>query len=262
MTIFLALAMLIGAGGNALCALRLGEGKHDEAEHILGNTAMMAVLVSAVLAVLAHIPFIVEPVLTLSSATDTVRPYAREFIQIVSLGCIFQIVGMGLNNFIRTAGAPNRALVTMLIGAIGCTVFNAVFVLWWGWGVAGSAWATVCGQAISCATVISVFHEDPGRAAASAPPLFPGQGQARPRHPVAGRGVVRRAGRRRRGELLHQLHACEIRRARPDRRRRCAGVGRRGAAHRHVRHSAADRRFDRHPAAAWLQLRREAVGTA
>lgn len=161
MTIFLALAMLIGAGGNALCALRLGEGKHDEAEHIMGNTAMLGVIVSLALAVLAHVPFVVEPLLTLSSATDSVRPYAREFIQIISLGCVFQVLGMGLNNFIRTAGAPNRALVTMLVGAIGCTVFNAIFVLWLGWGVAGSAWATVCGQAISCATVIWYFTKTP-----------------------------------------------------------------------------------------------------
>ena len=80
MTIFLALAMLIGAGGNALCALRLGEGKHDEAEHILGNTATLGVIVSVALAVLAHIPFVVEPLLDLSSATEAVRPYAREFI--------------------------------------------------------------------------------------------------------------------------------------------------------------------------------------
>lgn len=162
MTIFLALAMLIGAGGNALCALRLGEGKHDEAEHILGNTATLGVIVSIALAVFAHIPFVVEPLLDLSSATDAVRPYAREFIQIISLGCVFQVVGMGLNNFIRTTGAPNRALVTMLIGAVGCTIFNAIFVLWLGWGVVGSAWATVCGQAISCATVIWYFTKTPG----------------------------------------------------------------------------------------------------
>ena len=162
MTIFLALAMLIGAGGNALCALRLGEGKHDEAEHILGNTATLGVIVSVALAVLAHIPFVVEPLLDLSSATEAVRPYAREFIQIISLGCVFQVVGMGLNNFIRTTGAPNRALVTMLIGAIGCTIFNAIFVLWFGWGVVGSAWATVCGQAVSCATVIWYFTKTPG----------------------------------------------------------------------------------------------------
>lgn len=161
MTVFLALSMLIGAGGNALCALRLGEGKHDEAENILGNTAVLGAIVSVVLAVLVHIPFFIEPLMSLSSATDTVRPYAREFIQIISLGCVFQIVGMGLNNFIRTAGAPNRAFLTMLIGAVGCTVFNAIFVLGLGMGVAGSAWATVCGMFISCLTVIWYFTKTP-----------------------------------------------------------------------------------------------------
>ncbi len=162
MTVFLALSMLIGAGGNALCALRLGEGEHDEAEHVLGNTFTLGVLVSLTLAVLAHIPVFIEPLLSLSSATDTVRPYAREFIQIISLGCVFQIVGMGINNFIRTCGAPNRAFLTMLIGAVGCTVFNAIFVMGLGLGVAGSAWATVCGQLISCITVIWYFTKTPG----------------------------------------------------------------------------------------------------
>ncbi len=161
MAIFMALAMLVGAGGNALCALKLGEGKHEDAERSLGNTAMLSVIISLVMAVAAHVPFIIDPLLSLSSATDTVRPYAQEFIQIISLGCIFQVLGMGLNNFIRTAGAPNRALVTMLIGAVGCTVFNAIFVLWFQWGVAGSAWATVAGQAISCATVLWYFTRTP-----------------------------------------------------------------------------------------------------
>lgn len=162
MAVFLALAMLIGNGGNALCALRLGEGKHDEAENILGNTFTIALLASVLFAVCAHIPFFIEPLLSLSSATDVVRPYARTFIQIVSLGCAFQVIGMGINNFIRTAGAPNRALVTMVIGAVACTVFNAIFVLGMGLGVAGSAWATVCGQALSCVSVLWYFIKTPG----------------------------------------------------------------------------------------------------
>lgn len=162
MTIFLALAMLIGNGGNALCALRLGEGKRDEAENILGNTFTVSLIASAIFAVCAHIPFFIEPLLSLSSATDAVRPYARTFIQIISLGCAFQVIGMGINNFIRTAGAPNRALVTMVIGAVACTVFNAIFVLGLGLGVAGSAWATVCGQALSCVSVLWYFIKTPG----------------------------------------------------------------------------------------------------
>ena len=162
MTVFMAISMLIGAGGNALCALRLGEGKHSEAEYVLGNTFTLGVLVSILLAVLAHVPACIEPLLSLSSATDTVRPYARDFIQIISLGCVFQIVGMGINNFIRTCGAPNRAFLTMLIGAVGCTIFNAIFVMGMGLGVVGSAWATVCGQCISCITVGWYFTKTPG----------------------------------------------------------------------------------------------------
>ena len=59
-------------------------------------------------------------------------------------GFVFQCIGMGVNNFIRTAGAPNRALGTMLIGARGrpprsTTCSSSVL----GWGVQGSALATV-----------------------------------------------------------------------------------------------------------------------
>ena len=67
MTVFMAISMLIGAGGNALCALRLGEGKHSEAEHVLGNTFTLGVLVSILLAVLAHVPACIEPLLSLSN---------------------------------------------------------------------------------------------------------------------------------------------------------------------------------------------------
>ena len=56
--------------------------------------------------------------LNLSSATDEVRPHATVFIQIICTGFILQCIGLGVNNFIRTCGAPNRALGTMVIGLV------------------------------------------------------------------------------------------------------------------------------------------------
>lgn len=156
MVVLMALAMLVGNGGNALAALRLGEGRHEDAEISLGNTFTLSVIIAVAVAILVNTPAI-EWILTISSATDEARPYAREFMQIVGTGFIFQIIGMGINNFIRTAGAPFRAFVTMLIGAIGCTIFNAIFVLWFGWGVAGSALATIAGQAVSAVAVLWYF---------------------------------------------------------------------------------------------------------
>lgn len=156
MVVLIALAMLFGNGGNALAALLLGEGKHDEAETSLGNTFTLSIIVAVLVAVLVNTPAI-EWILTISSATDESRPYAREFIQIIGMGFVFQMIGMGINNFIRTAGAPLRAFMTMLVGAVACTVFNALFVLALGWGVKGSALATICGQAVSCACVMWYF---------------------------------------------------------------------------------------------------------
>ena len=157
MIVFMALAMLVGNGGNALAALRLGEGRKSDAEISLGNTVTLGIILWIIIAAIAAYPPLLDAFLTFSSATDEVRPYAATFIQILSFGFVLQMIGMGVNNFIRTAGAPNRALGTMIIGAVACTVFNALFVLVMGMGVVGSALATVCGQAISCATVLWYF---------------------------------------------------------------------------------------------------------
>lgn len=157
MTIFMALSMLIGNGGNALAALRLGEGNRDAAEKSLGNTVCLGIIMAIVVGVVASIPACMDVLLTLSSVTDEIYDYTYSFVHIISLGFIFQLIGMGVNNFIRTTGAPNRALGTMLIGAVSCIVLNYLFVMVFGWGVVGSALATVLGQAIACGCVLWYF---------------------------------------------------------------------------------------------------------
>ena len=157
MIVFMAIAMLIGNGGNALAALRLGEGKRDDAERALGNVVSLSLVAAVIVLVIGWNPALVSWVLDLASATPEVRPYAQTFIQILCAGFILQCIGLGVNNFIRTCGAPNRALGTMVIGLVGSVAFNALFVLALGWGVMGSALATVLGWACSCLAVLQYF---------------------------------------------------------------------------------------------------------
>lgn len=157
MIVFMAVAMLIGNGGNALAALRLGAGNRDAAEKALGNVVTLSIVLSAIVAVVALNPAFLDWLLTASSATDEVRPQATVFIQILCFGFIFQCIGMGVNNFIRTAGAPARALGTMVVGVVAATVFNFLFVIVFGWGVAGSAIATIAGTACSAVAVLWYF---------------------------------------------------------------------------------------------------------
>ena len=52
MIVFMALAMLVGTGGNALAALRLGEGNRDAAERALGNVITMSLVLWVLVALL------------------------------------------------------------------------------------------------------------------------------------------------------------------------------------------------------------------
>jgi len=157
MTFFIAISMLVGVGGNALAALRLGERKRIDAEVSLGNTVTLSLIASVLVILCAMIPAVLNSFITLASAPEEVRPYAAAFTRIISFGFIFQCIGTGVNNFIRTAGAPNRALLTMVIGAVACIIFNYLFVLQFHWGFEGCALATVCGQGLSCVSVLWYF---------------------------------------------------------------------------------------------------------
>ena len=157
MIVFMALAMLVGNGGNALAALQFGKGDRNAAERSLGNVVFLSLVLWVVVALAAANPALMDLLLTASSATDEVRPYAYTFIQILCFGFILQCIGMGVNNFIRTCGAPNMALGTMVIGLVAATIFNYWFVMVNGWGVAGSALATLAGQACSAVTVLWYF---------------------------------------------------------------------------------------------------------
>ncbi|MDR1016432.1 MAG: MATE family efflux transporter [Coriobacteriales bacterium] len=166
MLLSIAISAMIGAGGNALVALRLGEGKRDEAEHALGQACFMVVVGAIVATILVNI--LMGPLLSISGADPSLwTPSATNtnvalhdphiFIHIISAGFILQFFGMGFSNFIRTAGAPKRALWTMLAGSITCIILNFLFVIVLHMGVAGSATATIIGQGVSAVLVLYYF---------------------------------------------------------------------------------------------------------
>lgn len=159
MVIFMAVGMLIGNGGNALAAIKLGEGKKDDAEHVLGNTFALSFIGWAILLLLAWV--FIDPVLTISGAGEDTWELSKIFIRIAATGSILQILSMGINNFIRTAGDPNRALWSMLIGIIVDLACSALFVLVLGWGVPGQACAMVIGWTASTIAVLYYFTLSP-----------------------------------------------------------------------------------------------------
>lgn len=152
MIILMGLSALAGQGGNALAAIQLGEDKIVEVERTLGNTVLLLIIISVLIA-LAGIIFI-DPLLALVGTTAELYDMTKTFVQIVMCGYVFQCIGMGANNFLRTEGKPMMALGTSMFGTLMCIVFNFLLVMVMGMGVTGSALATIIGQACCMIPVI------------------------------------------------------------------------------------------------------------
>lgn len=155
MVVLMAVSILIGVGATALISIRLGEEKKAEAEKIAGNAITMLILLPAIFAALFLI--FTEPVLVFCGASPEVLPYARDFTQIIMLGAVFGSFSMGVNNFIRAEGNPKVAMYTQLLGAVANVVLNYVFIFKFGWGMKGSAFATILAQLISAIWVLGYF---------------------------------------------------------------------------------------------------------
>ena len=148
MMVIQALSMLIGIGANSLFAIRLGEGRSDEVEKIMGHAF---VLIFAIPFVGISLCFaFIDPMLTqVLGASEQVLPYAKTYLQIILYGSVFAAMGPGINHFIRSDGHPRMSMTTQIIGA-GCNIIlDPIFIFGFGWGIAGAAWATVISQFVS-----------------------------------------------------------------------------------------------------------------
>ena len=76
---------------------------------------------------------------------------------VIVVGCPLQFVAFGMNNFIRTAGHPNRALGSMLIGTGANVVFGYLFIIVLDGGMRGAGFATVCSWALSALFVMQFY---------------------------------------------------------------------------------------------------------
>ncbi len=150
-----AFAMLVGAGGSTLLALRLGEGKSDEAESILGSSFFLLAILSLSLTALGYL--FTEPLLRLFGARGDSIPYASTYLRVVLIGAFFNSTANGFGLFVRVDGSPKRMMVCSVTGCILNIILDPIAISLLGWGIAGAAAATAFSQIVSGLMVIHYF---------------------------------------------------------------------------------------------------------
>ena len=98
-----------------------------------------------------------NPLLKIFGASDNIIGYGKDFIQVIFMGCIFNMISFGLNHSIRSDGNPKIAMMSMLMSAIINIILDPIFIFWMGLGVKGAALGTVVAQIISSTWILYYF---------------------------------------------------------------------------------------------------------
>ncbi|MDR0420484.1 MAG: MATE family efflux transporter [Prevotellaceae bacterium] len=155
MNISAAFGSLVGAGGSALVAIKLGQKDKHGANLILGNAIMLNIILGLII-MIAGIIFL-DPILYCFGATENTLSFARDYMQIILGGNIITHVYLGMNNIMRASGYPRKAMYTTFIAVVINAVLDMIFIFEFGWGIRGAAIATIIAQIIALIWVSAHF---------------------------------------------------------------------------------------------------------
>lgn len=147
----------VGVGASTCISVKLGQKDYKTAEHLLGNTVTLNLIVGLVFMVVC-LAFL-NPILRFFGASDATLPYAREFMIVILLGNMITHMYFGMNAVLRAAGKPRHAMYATLFTVGMNIVLVIAFVWWFRWGIRGAALATITSQTMALCWQMWLFSD-------------------------------------------------------------------------------------------------------
>jgi len=151
--ILMALNAAIGIGGGSYISRALGAAQVDKANRALGNIITLIFIIGVVMAALGLT--LLEPMLKLFGASETILPYSAQYLGIILYGTIFFSFFFTMNNIVRAEGNASLAMSTMIISSVLNIIFTPFFLFTLNLGIRGAAYGTVLAQS---ATAFYLFY--------------------------------------------------------------------------------------------------------
>ena len=155
-TMIASFSSLLGQGGGPLMEMKVGQKDVKGAEKILANAFLMLVIAGILIPLIMLIFH--KNLLNLFGASESTYNYARDYMMFYLIGAPFQIAALGLNYYLTSQGYSNKAMFTMLLGALINIALDPVFIFGFNLGVKGAAIATSIAQIASFIYVVIVLR--------------------------------------------------------------------------------------------------------
>ena len=152
----LAIAVMVGDGCCAFVSISLGKKEMNTAKKSVGNSVLMIVVTSILLAAIYLI--FSDQIIAMFGGTVNEETFyhSKEYFFYISLGIPFYMFGQAMNPVIRADGNPKFAMISTLAGAVINIILDPIFIFFCKWGMMGAAVATVIGQIVTA--ILAVWY--------------------------------------------------------------------------------------------------------
>ena len=144
----------VSNAGQVLVSQAIGSGKKEKMDHIIGTLFSILVILALIFSVI--ILALKTGILNLMNVPTESYKMATEYLIICGCGLVFTAGYNMVSAVLRGMGDSKRPLLFIVIASVVNLVLDILFTGILGWGVAGAAWATIIGQAVSL--TFSVYY--------------------------------------------------------------------------------------------------------
>lgn len=150
-------------GINSVVARALGEGDMERARRRANFGIVFACLCGLVMG--AGLWLAVDPIFAAMNAPERLMPLIRAYMAPYALGFPLSLAIMGLNGVLRGQGEAKRTSIVSIAYAAANWVLNPILITgalgFEGYGIAGSAYATIIGWGVGVATGVWLLRATP-----------------------------------------------------------------------------------------------------
>ena len=153
--VVIAIATMLGTGGNAIISKYLGEGRDRDARECLTQFTVIGLAISLLLLVLT--PIFLTPLCRALGSTDVLLADCRAYLSVSLMfapACMLQTL---FQSYLVTAGMPALGLFLTIGAGILNAVLDYVLILVFPMGIAGAAIATGIGQSVPAVAGLFYF---------------------------------------------------------------------------------------------------------
>lgn len=154
MSLMYGLSFMLAIGGSALVAQLQGEGKKYRSRGLFSMLVACIIILSLLYMGLGL--YFLDELVSLTGCTAAQHELCKDYLTPILLLAPGMMLQLSFQVFFVTAGKPTLGMLCSILAGLGNVIMDYVFILKFGWGLAGAAWATGLGACIPA--IFALFY--------------------------------------------------------------------------------------------------------